>query len=97
MNTETKAGEPVRIVVSTDDNQVPTGTAAAFIATVQIVQQFVPVEVWWQGAWLNDTGTLALCSTSRSCRATWISAGWSSASPTPSATCFRSWSCHRTA
>ena len=57
VNTETKAGEPVRIVVSTDD-KVPPGTAAAFaIATVQIVQQFVPVEVWWQGAWLNDTKT----------------------------------------
>jgi hypothetical protein len=57
VNAETKAGEPVRIVVSTDDNQVPAGTAAAFIATVQIVQQFVPVEVWWQGAWLNDNKT----------------------------------------
>lgn len=57
VNAETKAGEPVRIVVSTDDNEVPPGTAAAFIATVQIVQQFVPVEVWWQGAWLNDTKT----------------------------------------
>jgi hypothetical protein len=44
-------------VVSTDDNQVPVGTAAAFIATVQIVQQFVPVEVWWQGAWLNEDKT----------------------------------------
>jgi len=57
VNAETKAGEPVRIVVSTDDNQVPPGTAAAFIATVQIVQQFVAVEVWWQGAWLNDSKT----------------------------------------
>ena len=57
INAETRAGEPVRIVVSTDDNQVPPGTAAAFIATVQIVQQFVPVEVWWQGAWLNDSKT----------------------------------------
>lgn len=57
VNAETRAGEPVRIVVSTDDNQVPPGTAAAFIATVQIVQQFIPVEVWWQGAWLNDTKT----------------------------------------
>jgi hypothetical protein len=57
INTETIAGEPVRIVISTDDNQVPEGTAAAFIATVQIVQQFVPVEIWWQGAWLNDTKT----------------------------------------
>jgi hypothetical protein len=57
VNAETKAGEPVRIVVSTDDNQVPVGTAAAFIATVQIVQQFIPVEVWWQGAWLNESKT----------------------------------------
>jgi len=51
---ETKAGEAVRIVISTDDNQVPKDTAAAFIATVRIVQQFVPVEVWWQGAWLTN-------------------------------------------
>jgi hypothetical protein len=57
INDETKAGEPVRIVVSTDDNNVPDGAAAAFIATVRIVQQFVPVEVWWQGAWLNESRT----------------------------------------
>ena len=54
VNDETKAGEPFRVVVSTDDNKVPEGTAAAFIATVRIVQQFVPVEVWLQGAWLTD-------------------------------------------
>jgi hypothetical protein len=43
----------MRIVISTDDNNVPDDTAAAFIATVRLVQQFVPLEVWWQGAWLT--------------------------------------------
>ena len=54
VNDATMAGEPLRIVVSTDDNKVPDGAAAAFIATVRIVQQFVPVHVWWQGAWLTE-------------------------------------------
>jgi hypothetical protein len=54
INDETRAGEPLRVVISTDDKVVPAGAAAAFIATVRIVQQFIPVEVWWQGAWLND-------------------------------------------
>jgi hypothetical protein len=53
INEATAAGEPMRIVISTDDNHVPDDTAAAFIATVRLVQQFVPLEVWWQGAWLN--------------------------------------------
>jgi hypothetical protein len=48
------SGEPVNVVVSTDSS-TPT-SLAAFIATVRIVQQFRPVNVWWQGAWLADDG-----------------------------------------
>ncbi len=47
-------GEPLRIVISTDDNKVPKDTAAAFIATARLVQQFIPLEIWWQGAWLSQ-------------------------------------------
>jgi hypothetical protein len=54
VNDETNAGEPLRIVISTDSNKINPGAAAAFIATVRIVQQFVPVHVWWQGSWLSD-------------------------------------------
>jgi DNA-directed RNA polymerase subunit RPC12/RpoP len=54
INDETNAGEPLHIVISTDSNHINPGTAAAFIATVRIVQQFVPVHVWWQGSWLSD-------------------------------------------
>jgi hypothetical protein len=57
VNEATMAGEPMRIVVSTDDNNVPPGTAAAFIAVARLVQQFTPLEVWWQGAWLTDDET----------------------------------------
>ena len=57
INADTRDGEPCRIVVSTDDKNVPDGTASAFIATVRLVQQFIPVEVWWQGAWLNESRT----------------------------------------
>lgn len=57
VNEATQAGEPMRIVISTDDNNVPANTAAAFIATSRLVQQFVPIAVWWQGAWLNEDRT----------------------------------------
>lgn len=53
-NEATQAGEPMRIVVSTDDNHVPPGTGAAFIAVTRLVQQFVPIEIWWQGSWLSE-------------------------------------------
>ncbi len=53
----TMAGEPLRIVISTDDNKIPEGTAAAFIATARLVQQFIPLEIWWQGSWLNQFRT----------------------------------------
>ncbi len=57
VNEATQAGEPMRIVVSTDDNKVPPGANAAFIAVTRLVQQFVPIEIWWQGAWLNEDRT----------------------------------------
>jgi hypothetical protein len=42
--------EPVRVVISTDDGAIPPRTAAAFIATVRLVQQWRPVEIWcWLG------------------------------------------------
>ena len=57
VNDATEAGEPIRIVISTDDNTVPPGTAAAFIATARIVLQFCPLEIWWQGSWLTRDKT----------------------------------------
>lgn len=45
---------PIRVVISTDSRQVAPRTAAAFIATVRLVQQWRPVEIWWQGAWLGE-------------------------------------------
>lgn len=52
-NNATRAGKPVRVVISTDLNRIVPGTAAAFIATARLAQQFVPLEIWWQGAWLT--------------------------------------------
>lgn len=46
--------EPARVVISTDDHQIKPRTAAAFIATVRLVQQWRPVEIWWQGSWLGE-------------------------------------------
>jgi hypothetical protein len=51
------AGEPVTVVISTDSST--PASLAAFVATVRIVQQFRPVNVWWQGAWLADDGQRA--------------------------------------
>jgi hypothetical protein len=48
------AGDPVRIVISTDANEVKADTPAAFIATARLVMQFAPLEIWWQGAWLDE-------------------------------------------
>lgn len=45
--------EPIKVVISTDSSEVPARTAAAFIATVRLVQQWRPVEIWWQGSWLG--------------------------------------------
>ena len=62
INEATAAGEPLRVVISTDDKEVPAGTAAAFIATARLVQQFIPLEIWWQGAWLNEHRTKGFVS-----------------------------------
>jgi len=48
------AGAPVNVVISTDSSK-PTNLAA-FVAVVRIVQQFRPVNVYWQGAWMADDG-----------------------------------------
>lgn len=45
-------GDPVLVTVSTDSSEVSPESLAAFIATVKLVQQFRPVHVVWQGAWL---------------------------------------------
>jgi len=51
------AGEPIVVVISTDNTEgAGIEAAAAFIATVRLVQQFSPVHVFWQGAWLADNG-----------------------------------------
>lgn len=45
-----------RIVISTDCNKSASmEMAASVVATIRIVQQWQPVEVWWQGAWLNQS------------------------------------------
>lgn len=54
--TEANGGEPVRVVISTDSRHVGKDTASAFISAVRLAQQWRSVEVWWQGAWLNDAG-----------------------------------------
>ena len=55
VNDATMSGEPLRVVISTDADEVPPGTAAAFIAAARLVQQFQPLEIWWQGAWLDKS------------------------------------------
>lgn len=48
--------EPLRIVISTDSKAVTAEHAIAFIAAAKIAQQFRPLEIWWQGAWLLEQG-----------------------------------------
>lgn len=49
---------PLRVVVSTDSGLAAgIELAAGVIATIKIVQQWRPVEVWWQGSWLDETRT----------------------------------------
>lgn len=50
---ESNGGDAIRVVVSTDANEVQPESAAAFIAAVRLAQQFHPIEVWWQGGWLS--------------------------------------------
>jgi hypothetical protein len=57
---ESAGGDPIRIVLSTDANEVIAGTGAALIAAVRLAQQFHPIEVWWQGAWLNEHRNVGL-------------------------------------
>lgn len=52
----TASGEPIKIVISTDSSSPTIEGLAAFIAAVRLVQQFQPVHVIWQGAWLADDG-----------------------------------------
>ena len=47
--------DPIKVAVSTDSGKA--GSLVAFVAVVRIVQQFRPVHVWWQGAWLADDRT----------------------------------------
>lgn len=56
VNAATAAGEPLRIVISTDSSNPTIEGLAAFIATIRLIQQFQPVHVIWQGAWLADDG-----------------------------------------
>lgn len=51
-------GDPVRVVISTDSKDPKPESAAAFIATARLVMQFKPLEIWWQGAWLNQTKSM---------------------------------------
>lgn len=52
---ETFGEQRKRIVISTDCNQKASmEMAAAVIATIRIVQQWQPIDVWWQGAWLSE-------------------------------------------
>lgn len=46
--------EGIRVVISTDCNEIKPDTAAAFIATARLVQQFRPLQIWWQGGWLSE-------------------------------------------
>jgi len=49
--------EPVKVVISTDASDIRPRTAAAFIATCRLVQQYRPLEVYWQGSWLGEGRT----------------------------------------
>lgn len=48
--------EPVKVVISTDSSEIKPKTAAAFIAVARLVQQYRPLEIWWQGSWLSEDG-----------------------------------------
>lgn len=48
--------EPVNVTISTDSSSPTMQSAAAVMAVASIVQQFRPVHIWWQGAWLDDAG-----------------------------------------
>ena len=50
-------GEPVKVVISTDGTRPDPANLVAFAAVARIVMQFRPLEIYQQGAWLNDNGT----------------------------------------
>ena len=52
------SAEPVRIVISTDStDDASEEHVVAFIAITKLAQQFRPLEIWWQGAWLTPGRT----------------------------------------
>lgn len=49
------SGEPYRVVISTDSREhAGPWNVKAFIAAAKLAQQFRPLEIWWQGAWLKE-------------------------------------------
>ncbi len=49
------SAEPIRIVISTDStDDASEEHVVAFIALTKLAQQFRPLEIWWQGAWLCE-------------------------------------------
>lgn len=54
--SEASTLEPVRVVISTDSKKISDDHAVAFMAAAKLSQQFRPLEIWWQGAWLDDDG-----------------------------------------
>lgn len=55
---EASGMDPVRIVLSTDSHEDATeDNVLAFIAAAKLAQQFRPLEIWWQGAWLMPDGS----------------------------------------
>jgi len=46
--------EPVKVVISTDSHEIKPKTAAAFIAVARLVQQYRPLQIFWQGSWLAE-------------------------------------------
>jgi hypothetical protein len=50
-------GEPVKVVISTDGDETNQEALVSFAAVSRIVMQFRPLEIYQQGAWLNDDGT----------------------------------------
>jgi hypothetical protein len=52
--SQPNGSEPVKVVISTDGSDIRPRTAAAFIATCRLVQQYRPLEIYWQGSWLSE-------------------------------------------
>jgi len=49
--------DPLTVVISTDCNKAANHEhlAAAFIAVCRLVQQFRPLDIWWQGSWIHES------------------------------------------